>query len=102
MKQPNYKRIYFDILNEKHAEKIPNCLPILNKKTLSATDIIKLNEIIFGKKNTANQKHKSYDEAAILEILNYQKIHKCNNKELAKQFNLSRNTITKWKKMSWG
>ncbi|AYZ12790.1 helix-turn-helix domain-containing protein [Chryseobacterium arthrosphaerae] len=100
MKHPNYKKIYSDILNAKYAEKIPYCLPILNKKNLSSTDIIRLNKIIFGTEgNLYNQKHKSYDEPAILEILNYQKIHQCNNSQLAKQFNVSRNTIAKWKKM---
>ncbi|KMQ60773.1 transposase [Chryseobacterium sp. BLS98] len=100
MKHPDYKRIYSDILNAKHKEKTSYCLPILNKKILSSTDIIRLNEIIFGtKENLRNQKHKSYNKSAILEILNYQKIHKCNNSQLAKQFNVSRNTIAKWKKM---
>ncbi|WP_284461363.1 helix-turn-helix domain-containing protein [Chryseobacterium sp.] len=100
MEHPNYKRIYSDILNTKYTEKIPCCLSILNKKILSSTDIIRLNKIIFGtKENLYNQKHKSYDRSAILEILNYQKTHKCNNSQLAKQFNVSRNTIAKWKKI---
>lgn len=100
MKHPDYKKIYLDILNTKYTEKISFCLPILSKETLSSTDITRLNEIIFGtKENLYNQRHKSYNESAILEILNYQKKHKCNNSQLAKHFNLSRNTIAKWKKM---
>jgi hypothetical protein len=97
---PDYKRIYSDILNAKYTEKIPYCLSILNKKILSSTDIIRLNEIIFGTKgNLYNQKHKSYDRLAILEILEYQKKNNMNNVQLANHFKLSRNTITKWKKL---
>ncbi|KFF11024.1 helix-turn-helix domain-containing protein [Chryseobacterium soli] len=100
MKQPDYKRIYSDILNIKHSEKLSSCQPILNKQILSSTDVIRLNKIIFGtKENLHNQRHKSYNRTAIFEILAYQNTHKCNNSQLAKQFNLSRNTIAKWKKV---
>ena len=58
----------------------------------------KLNEIIFGKK-TENQKFKSYKRSDILKILDYQKKYKLNNSQLANHFNISRNTVTKWKKM---
>lgn len=65
-------------------------------------DVITLNSKIFNLNDkdtlTFNQKHKSYDEQTILEMLNYQQKHELNNVELANHFKLSRNTIAKWKK----
>lgn len=37
---PNYKKIYFDILDQKYPQKITICQRILNKKKLSTLDII--------------------------------------------------------------
>ena len=45
--QPNYRRIYSDILN-KHPEKKAECHPLLKKENLSVLDIIELNKIIFS------------------------------------------------------
>lgn len=103
MDQPNYKKIYTDILNAKYPDKISSCRNILEKKELSSMDIMSLNKIIFDVRSkdfqSLNQKHKSYDKSTILEILIYQKKHKFNNSQLAEYFNLSRNTVTKWKKI---
>ncbi len=100
--QPNYRRIYSDILN-KHPEKKAECLPLLKKENLSVLDIIELNKIIFGivdkQKQAENQKHRSYSKSDILKILDYQKKNNLNNTQLANNFSLSRNTIAKWKKM---
>ena len=100
---PNYKRIYSDILNRKHPEKIEDCKTILEKSSLSVLDIIELNHRIFGivDKSTEsfNQKHRSYSESDILQILDYQKRNHLNNSQLASYFKLSRNTIAKWRKM---
>ncbi len=100
---PDYHRIYNDIINKKHPEKKEACKALLNKKELSVLDIIELNNKIFGLPDRAtetfNQKHRSYDTSAILKILDYQKIYKLNNSELAQHFKLSRNTVTKWKKL---
>ena len=99
--QPNYRRIYSDILN-KHPEKKAECHPLLKKENLSVLDIIELNKIIFGivdkQKQAENQKHRSYSKSDILSILDYQKKHKLNNIQLARHFGLSRNTVAKWKK----
>lgn len=99
---PNYKRIYTDIISKKYPEKEKKCKYILQKKEISTLDIIKINEIIFGntdkEESINNQKHRSYDESAVLEILNYQKKNKLNNSQLANHFKLSRNTIAKWRK----
>lgn len=73
------------------------CKFLLSKRKLLATDVIELNQKIFG--NTANEKHRSYKRTDILQILEYQKKHKLNNTQLARQFNLSRNSVRKWKKI---
>ncbi|MDR4953638.1 helix-turn-helix domain-containing protein [Chryseobacterium sp. ES2] len=101
--QPNYKLIYQDIIAKKYPDKKSKCDNILNKNELSVLDIIRLNNIIFGTVNnepsTSNQRLRSYDKITILQILDYQKIHRLNNTEIAIKFNLSRNTVSKWKKI---
>ncbi len=101
---PDYKKIYSDIIIRKCPENKIKCSEILMKEKLTSLDVIKLNSIIFGNKNEEvnifNKKHRSYTQHDILKILNYQKKKKLNNTELAKHFKLSRNTITKWKRMN--
>lgn len=100
---PDYKAIYTDILNQKFPDKIKECLPLLNKKRLSAIDITTLNQKIFGNPDKEcakiNQQHHSYNKSDILHILEYQRKYKLNNTELSNHFKLSRNTVTKWKKI---
>jgi|SRR5690606_2112501 len=99
--QPDYKKIYSDILKFKFPHKKEACKPLLEKENLSAIDVIELNKIIFGAtdKNTLtfNQKHRSYHKADILKILNFQKKNHLNNVQLANHYKISRNTIAKWK-----
>lgn len=101
--KPDYKRIYSDILNEKFPEKSSEFGKLLDKKQLSALDIINLNKKIFGipdkEISEENQKTRSYSKSDILQILDYQKKYNLNNSQLARHFSLSRNSITKWKKM---
>ncbi|WP_312553757.1 helix-turn-helix domain-containing protein [Empedobacter brevis] len=102
IKQPDYKQIFLDILEKKYPTKKEKCWPILNQDCLSVLDIIRLNKIIFDtdKENEEfNQKHRSYNKSTILKILDYQKKYNLNNSQLAHHFNLSRNTVAKWKKM---
>lgn len=99
---PDYKLIYFDIINKKFPERIGEFQPILSKSKLSFLDIINLNEKIFQTKKAkqkVNQKHRSYSKSDILRILDYQKKHGLNNIQLAHHFRLSRNTVTKWRKL---
>ncbi|UTX49031.1 helix-turn-helix domain-containing protein [Chryseobacterium sp. MA9] len=97
---PNYRRIYIDFIKLKYPEKEFKCKALLEKKVLSALDVIKLNSILFSDESeNFNQKLRSYDETAILEILLYQKINALNNTEAASHFKLSRNTIAKWKRL---
>ncbi|WP_223608314.1 helix-turn-helix domain-containing protein [Chryseobacterium sp. OSA05B] len=100
---PDYKRIYEDIITYKYPEKRPLCVSILSKDFFSVKDVIKINDIIFPQSKDAhghseNQKHRSYDKFAVMEILDYQRKNKLNNTQLAAHFSLSRNTVAKWKK----
>lgn len=101
--RPDYNRIYSDVLKKKYPHKIKECEALLNKENLSAIDIIELNLKIFGRNDLkgvdVNQKHRSYSSSDILYILNYQKKNKLNNSQLSIHFKLSRNTITKWKRI---
>jgi hypothetical protein len=103
---PDYKKIFRDIIKIKYPEKQIECQNILSKKELSAMDVINLNQKIFEIKTnesyTFNQRHRSYNKKSILEILEYQKKNNMNNSEVALHFNLSRNSLTKWKRMFGG
>lgn len=96
--RPDYRKLYMDMLDWKYPEKKEVCAEFLKKRKLEALDVITLNTMIFGDRKS-NQKHKSYDQNSILEILAYQKKNPCSNKELSILFKISRNTITKWKKI---
>lgn len=100
---PDYKKIFNDIIEKKHPEKRDCCQSILSKNELSVLDVIRLNNLVFGRsskdESIMNQKYKSYNKKSIIEILNYQKQNRLNNTQLAMHFKLSRNTVTKWKKM---
>jgi len=96
---PNYKQIYIDLIQKKYPEKESDCRSFLEKDELSVLDILKINQIIVGNRKDSGQKHRSYDESTILEILIYQKKNHLNNSELANYFKLSRNTVAKWRKI---
>jgi len=98
---PNYKLIFTDILDQKYPHKKEYCKNILNKTEINEFDVIKLTHIIFGNKSkvpTINQKFKAYNKSTILEILRYQTQNNLNNSQTANHFNLSRNTVSKWRK----
>ena len=44
-------------------------------------------------------KHRSYCKTTILKILDYQISHALNNTQLAQHFDVSRNTIAKWRRL---
>jgi len=102
MSKPDYQRIYTDLLKMKFPEKENDCQPILQKANFSQLDVINLEIILFGKKQSEeflnNGRHRSYDKPTIFKILDYQKKNNLNNSELAKYYGLSRNTVAKWKK----
>ncbi|UWX61823.1 helix-turn-helix domain-containing protein [Chryseobacterium oranimense] len=99
---PDYKRIYTDLINERHPEKKETFRTILSQKDLSILDVIKCSTILTDGEDknavTFNQRHRCFDRETILEILDYQKEHGYSNAQLARHFKLSRNTIAKWKK----
>lgn len=100
---PDYKKIYRDIIEKKYPEKKEICSKIMISESLSILDVIKLNALIFHENNKENSVHnqylRSYDKKTILKILDFQKKNHCNNSQLARHFKLSRNTVTKWKKL---
>lgn len=96
---PDYKRIYHDFIESKCPDKLKYVKQYLSKEKMSLSDVLKINDIIFFDRLSQNQKFKSYDKQTIFEILDYQKKHKLNNSQLAKHFKLSRNTVTKWKRI---
>jgi len=100
---PNYKMIFTDIITKKFPQKKELCQSILRKEKLSSLDVLKLNRLLFEtenkERNTFSKKHRSYDRSTIREILDYQIKNNLNNRELANYFMLSRNSVTKWKKM---
>lgn len=95
---PNYNQIYSDIIQKQYPEKMAQCRELLMKSHLSAMEILDLNQRIFGKLEKINQKYRSYNKSDILQILDYQKRYNLNNKQLAIHFNISRNSVTKWKR----
>ncbi|BAP31233.1 uncharacterized protein CHSO_2196 [Chryseobacterium sp. StRB126] len=101
--RPNYKIIYQDMLQKQHPDKIKACKELLKKENLDTADILELNRRIFPQiydnKEKSSQKHRAYNESDILRVLDYQKKNRLNNSQLASHFKMSRNTITKWKKL---
>jgi len=101
--QPNYHRIYSDIIMRSFPHKKEECEKLLGKKALSVIDILELNKRIFGTKaketGKQNPKHRSYSKSDITQILDYQKMHKMNNSQVARHFGLSKNSVTKWRKI---
>lgn len=102
--RPCYKSIYLDMMTKKFPDKIEKYQAMFQKEELSALDVIKLNEDLFGKQNktedsesNSSQKYRSYLKSDILQILDYQRKNKLNNSEIARHFKLSRNTVKKWK-----
>lgn len=96
---PDYRQIYTDILDKKYPHKKEECMPFLQKNTLSVIDILHLNEKIFESSDKTNHKYRTYKKSDIIKILNYQKKNKLSNSELANHFKLSRNSVAKWKKL---
>ncbi|WP_073061917.1 transposase [Chryseobacterium oranimense] len=101
---PDYKQIYTDIIEEKFPEKMDDFRIRRKIEGISTViDIITLNRMIFGEPELSmecgNQKLRSYDQKSVLNILEYQKKNKLNNTETANHFKMSRNTISKWKRL---
>lgn len=100
-KRPNYKKIYLDLVRKKFPEKEALLDSFLEKESISRLDVIEINDKIFNKPHNqeVNQRLRSYTESDIKSILTFQKDYDLKNVELAHHFNLSRNTVTKWKRI---
>ncbi|MDN3707903.1 helix-turn-helix domain-containing protein [Myroides ceti] len=102
---PNYNRIYEDLIKDMFPDKSNELLLLVTKKIENSLDVIELNEQLFKKNNREkmeyNQRLKAYDVESIKAILKYQEDNFLTNSELASLFRLSRNTVTKWKKMTF-
>jgi len=96
----NYKRIFQDILDLKFPEKKELRAIVLEKEINDFYDVLSLNKMIFGDENKEN-KHKSYDPSTITKVLQYQVENNLTNVETAQKFNLSRNTVSAWKKRAF-
>lgn len=103
MNPPDYNRIYLDLINRKFPDRKKELIPMLDKEIKNSLELISFNNLIFNHQEkdimAFNQKLRSYDEVSIKKIMEYQKINKLNNQQVANQFRISRNTITKWKKL---
>lgn len=99
---PNYNDIYRDLIKKKFPQRSEEFKPLL-KNNLDILSVIKVNKMLFGEEDSSDtqnsQKYRSYDKEAILRILNYQKIYRLNNVQTAKVFNVSRNSLTKWRRL---
>ncbi|MDR6465342.1 helix-turn-helix domain-containing protein [Chryseobacterium sediminis] len=97
---PDYKKIYTDIIEYKKPEKAEACEFFLQKERLTVLDVIALNKLIFGtaEQSTSNSMFRSYNKESIFHMLDYQKKNNLNNSQLALKFKMSRNTVAKWKK----
>lgn len=102
--KPFYQKLYADMIRDKYPEKEAECLLILQKKDWNTLDVIRIDQILFGKQRPKetlhfNKKHRAYDIESIKFLIDYQKKNKLSNKEMANTYELSRNTLTKWKKI---
>lgn len=101
--EPDYVRIYNDLIKMKFPEFLDEFEKLLQKEKLSFFEITQINKKLFGNKNRTQkaleQKYKAYDKSTILKILRYQKKHSLNNTQLANHFKLSRNTVANWRKI---
>ena len=93
----NYKKIFQDILDLKFPEKQELHTIVLEREINDSYDVLSLNRLIFGDENKEN-KHKAYDPSTITKVLKYQEENNLSNIETARKFNLSRNTVSAWKK----
>ncbi|REC40999.1 MULTISPECIES: helix-turn-helix domain-containing protein [Chryseobacterium] len=101
--RPNYNRIYQDLLQKQHPEKL-ECPKIREQlgRLDSTEEILKLNEKLFKQcKETSknNQQLKTYDKKTMMKLLSYQKKHDLSTSFMSKKYNISRTTFSKWKKL---
>lgn len=101
--RPYYHKLYADLIRDKYPGKEKDCSAYLQKENWTALDVIHINELLFGVKKKEHQsidkKHRSYDLESIEQILLYQQNNMLNNNQVANKYGLSRNTISKWRRL---
>lgn len=102
--RPNYRKLYADMIRDKYPEKVSECASCFEKEEWTALDVIRINEKLFGSQKRksdlkVDRAHRAYDIASIRDILAHQRKDRLNNKQLAVEYGLSRNTVAKWKKL---
>ena len=102
--KPNYKKIFWDMIIKKNPGRLSEFEAYFNKPEFSVLDVIKINDKLFGEpadKETKqfNRQHLSYDKDSIIKMLAHQKKFNISNIQMEREFNISRNTISKWKKL---
>lgn len=100
--RPHYSRIYRDLIALKFPNHLHEFQEFIVKDNLTDFEIEELNKRLFKIKskeqNKLLQRYKAYNEKTIMKILRYQKKHQLTNTQVAGHFNVSRNTITSWRK----
>lgn len=101
-KKPDFEKIYRELAAKKKVSK-PLAGLFNKQKEWNSLDVINANKYLFEKSSDEvmkfNQRHRSYDESSIREILQYQKENELNIAQLMREFNISRTTIAKWQKL---
>ena len=101
--RPYYHKLYADMIKRKYPEKAKICESYLQRANWTALDVMTVNRLLFGAQKdkegiAVDQKHKAYDYESIKQILADQKRNKLSNTKVAIKYQLSRNTVAKWKK----
>lgn len=102
--RPLYRKLYADMIRDKYPECEALCKHYFKKQHWTALDVLEVNQLLFSKKKnkqgvSVDQKHRAYDEESIKQILLYQQKNGLNNSQIANKYGLSRNTISKWRRL---
>ncbi|EJL70041.1 helix-turn-helix domain-containing protein [Chryseobacterium populi] len=100
--RPNYRKIFQDMLQLEHPDKLedPKIRELL-KKLNTTEEVLNFNDKLFKQSKESlknNQKLKTYDKKTMLKLLQYQKKHGFSTSYMSKKYKISRTTISNWKK----
>lgn len=99
--KPDYNKIYKDLINTWFFDQKEELLPLISIDITTSLDVIHINNELFNKTSKGtqnyNQKLRSYDVPSIIKIVDYQRENFLTIKETSELFNVSRNTVAKWK-----
>ncbi|MEY8761447.1 helix-turn-helix domain-containing protein [Chryseobacterium tongliaoense] len=100
--RPNYRKIFHDMLQLEHPDKLedPKIRELL-KKLNTTEEVLNFNDKLFKQSKESlknNQKLKTYDKKTMLKLLQYQKKHGFSTSYMSKKYKISRTTISNWKK----